>query len=171
EIAAREARIDVLRDGADDLHLGLTRGAGLLDPRQGLVRDGLPAKAEVLGHVADRRPFEAASGVVPPEPFTSRVIAPVEAAPRVVGQVDPADEGDSVVDDDELFVMAVHRALPRVQRAADARAACECVAKLPALCSIRVEERKWRAGPAEHADVDTLRKAPEELAEAGPIGP
>ena len=56
------------------------------------------------------------------------MIARVEAVAAERGQVDAADERDLAVDDHELLVVAVHRALVRVERAPDPRAAHELLA-------------------------------------------
>ena len=59
------------------------------------------------------------------------MIAAVEAIAAERGQVDPADERDLAVDDHELLVVAMHRALVGVERALHARAADELVAHAP----------------------------------------
>jgi hypothetical protein len=52
----------------------------------------------------------------------------VEAVACQRGEVETADIGDAVVDDNELLVVAVHRALARVELHVDARAPRELVA-------------------------------------------
>ena len=71
-----------------------------------------------------------------------------------VCQVDAADKGDLVVDHDEFLVMAVHRALVRVQRGLDARPAHELVAPLAHGGSARREHGHRSARPEEHANID-----------------
>ena len=46
-----------------------------------------------------------------------RMIGAIEAIAAELGQVDPADEGDLVIDHDDLLVMAVDRVLARIQSA------------------------------------------------------
>jgi hypothetical protein len=89
----------------------------------------------VLGDVRHDGPLEPYCRVVPAEAAAARVLARIEPVARQVGQVDPADERDLVVDDDELLVMAVERPLLRVERHRDARAIYElvpCPTNLPA---------------------------------------
>ena len=52
----------------------------------------------------------------------------VEAVAGEVGEVDAADERELVVDDHELLVVAVQRALVRVERARDGGASAKRVA-------------------------------------------
>jgi hypothetical protein len=73
-----------------------------------------------------------------------------------VGQIDPADKSDLVVDNDELLVVAVHRALLRVQRGLDTRPAHELIAPPAHRGPARREHRHRRAGPQQHANVDRL---------------
>jgi hypothetical protein len=56
--------------------------------------------------------------------------AVVEAIAGFRGQVDSADEGDAVVDHDRLLVVAVHRPLLRIERAANLCPAAEVLAHL-----------------------------------------
>src|SRR5205085_12160362 len=79
-----------------------------------------------------------------------RVVARVEAVAVVGGEVDAADEGDAVVDDDELLVVAVERPLAVVERTADPRPALERLAQLAGLGAGRMEERERRARPEAH---------------------
>ena len=89
----------------------------------------------------------------------------VVAITAEVRQVDAADEGDLVVDHDELLVVAVHRALVRVQRGLDARPAHELVAPLAHGGAARREHRHRRAGPQQHANVDRLGRLAQQLAQ------
>src|SRR5213075_966679 len=78
---------------------------------------------------------------------------------------DPAHERRLVVDYDELVVVAVERALSRVERHRDARAAGEFLARLPYLAAIRVEQRQRRARPGKNTHVDSLRRLGEQLSQ------
>jgi len=73
-----------------------------------------------------------------------------------VRQVDAADKGDLVVDHDELLVVAVHRALVRVQRGLDARPAHELVAPLAHGGPARREHGHRSPRPQQHANGDRL---------------
>ena len=65
----------------------------------------------------------------------------VEAVAGLVSEVDPPDEGQPVVDDDRLLVVAVHRTLVAVEFAADPRSAPQLVAHRAHLPARRPEER------------------------------
>ena len=129
----------------------------------------MPASVEVPRDVGDDRTLEPQRGVVPAEPFAARVVVRVQPVAGQGGQVDPAHERRLVVDDDELLVVAVERALSRVERHRDARAAGELLARLPHLAAIRVEERQRRARPGENAHVDSLRRLGEQLSQRRPF--
>ena len=62
---------------------------------------------------------------MPTEASARRVARSVETVAGEVGEVDATDECQLVVDDDELLVVTVHRALVRVQRADDLVAGAE----------------------------------------------
>ncbi len=98
---------------------------------------------------------------------SGRMTIPVAAVAAEQAQVDAADEGDAVVDDHELLVVAVERPLPRVERHRDPRASGELVACLTHLASVRVEHRQRRTRPGEHAHIDPLRR-PIDAAAADP---
>ena len=95
------------------------------------------------------------------------MLARVEAATREIGQVDPADEGDAVVDEHELLVVAVERPLLRVELNADAPAP-QPRGGLAHLRARRPEERQRRARPDEDAHVDV--EGGEQLGERRPAG-
>jgi hypothetical protein len=100
---------------------------------------------------------------VPAEPVAARVVVRIQPVAAQGGQVDPAHERRLVVDDDELLVVAVERALSRVERHRDARAAGELVTRLPHFAAIRMEQWQRRARPGEDAHVDSLRRLGEQL--------
>ena len=79
-----------------------------------------PASARGSARRRRRRPDrEGASRRRASRGGPGRVLGVVPAVARERGEVDPADERDLVVDDHELLVMAVHRALARVEHASD----------------------------------------------------
>ena len=163
EVPARERVVDPLRHRAHDLQLDLTgrrRSRGRREPLAGHL---LPAEPEVLCHVRDGRPLDANGRVVPAEPAACRMSAGVEAVARLRREVDPADEGDAVVDHDRLLVVAVHRTLACVEAALDAGLPGEGVAHLRDVLPRRAEERQGRAGPGQDADVDALGEVREQM--------
>ena len=68
-------------------------------------------------------------------------------------QVDPADEGDPVVDDDRLLVVAVQRPLVRVERALDR--ACRRRGGLASLRTVARDGRKSGSGAPAQASTRT----------------
>src|SRR5439155_1381969 len=102
-----------------------------------------------------------------PEELALEVHEPLGRAQRAQGA--PAHERRLVVDDDELLVVAVERALPRVERHGDAGAAGELVARLSHLAAGRVEQRQRSAGPGEDTYVDSLRRLGQELTQRRPV--
>ena len=116
------------------------------------------------GDVGHRGSLEPDARVVPPQHAARRMLARVEAAAREIGQVDPADEGDAVVHDHELLVMAVHGPLASVEPDVDPRPAREPGRQLLHLGSRRVEEGQRRARPDEQAHRDPVGELGEQLA-------
>jgi hypothetical protein len=124
----------------------------------------------VRGDVGDGRPRDAAGGVVPAQAAAHRMLAGVEAVAAQRRDVDAADERDLAVDYHELLVVAVHRALVRVQRAAHARAARQPLAHVAHGRTVGREHRKRRAAPQQHAHVDALGQLAEQVAQPARIG-
>ena len=81
----------------------------------------LPAPREVPGDVGYGGAAIRLAASCQPSAAAHRVLVAVEAIAAERGQVDPADEGDLVVDDHELLVVAVHRTLAHVELAANTR--------------------------------------------------
>ena len=112
-------RVDALGHCSHDLQLDVP---GRLDRPGGsafLAGDLPPAHAEVLCDVGDGRARDACARVVPADLAARGMAAAVEAIAGFRGQVDSAHESDPVVDHDRLLVVAVHRPLLRIERAAD----------------------------------------------------
>ena len=65
---------------------------------------------------------------MPAEFLTREMLRAVEAVAAQFGQIDSADEGDLVIDDDQLFVVAVNRVLASVELTANPGALAEPVA-------------------------------------------
>ena len=89
----------------------------------------------------------------------------IEPVAGEIGEIDAADERAIVVDDDELLVMAVHRALASVRRDEDARVTCEARQLGMDVASARVEERERRTRPGEHVHLDPLAELAQQLVE------
>lgn len=116
----------------------------------------MPTHVEVLSHIRDGGTLEASARVVPADARTKRMPVRVIAITRLRREVDPTDERHAVIYNDRLFVMAVHRALVRVECALDLRMSGEIVADFPHLTSRGTEERQRSAGPDQHTDIETL---------------
>src|SRR5690242_9930475 len=96
----------------------------------------------------------------------------IEAVAAELGQIDAAHEGELVVDDNELLVVAVNRVFTGIKVALDSRAGAECVADLPHGLPGWFEHRRWRARPEQKPDGASLRDLREEIAErTGVTGP
>jgi hypothetical protein len=158
--------VDPLGDGSHELGLDVARGGRHRDFRQGLALHLLPALSEVPRHVGHDRPPELRRRVVPRVAVADPVDRGVVAIAVQGGEVDAADEGHLVVDDHELLVVAVHRALLRVQCAADPSSAQELGARGPDVAAVRLEDRDGRALPQQDAHVSSLRDAGEQVAQA-----
>ena len=81
----------------------------------------------------------------------------------VEGEVDPADEGDAVVDDDRLLVVRVECADARVRLALDGRLGAELLAHQPDVRTRGPEEADGRTTPEENADIDARRHSARRL--------
>ncbi len=119
----------------------------------------------MLGDVGDDRAFEPNARVVPAHAPARPVVAVVESPAGERREVDAADEGDAVVDDHELLVVAVHRPLLRVEPGLDARSGDELVAHRTHLAAVGMEERDGCTGPREHPHRHALGGVGEERAE------
>ncbi len=117
----RHPIVDPFWDRTDDLQLLVAGGLRRHDGREHLADDLLPASAEVLCDVLDGRPFDPCARVVPTYGCARGMFRGVVAVAGLGGQVDAADEGDAVVDDDCLLVMAVQGPLLRIQCALHVR--------------------------------------------------
>ncbi len=84
------------------------------------------------------------------------MVAAVVAIAAERSQIDAADERDLAVDDHELLVVAVHRALVRVELAAYAGSAEELLAHGADIGATWREGRKRRPSPQQHANLDSL---------------
>ena len=102
---------------------------------------------------------------MPAQGATHRMFAGVKAVAAERGEVDPTDERDLAVDDDELLVVAVHRALVRVERALHPRATHQLLANVAHGCTRRLEHRERRARPQQNPDVDPLGEIAEQIAQ------
>jgi hypothetical protein len=92
------------------------------------------------------------------------VVGVVAVAPEA-GQVDPPDEGDPVVDDDELLVVAVGEALVPIEDAVDPRPPAELLPALADLGPGGLEHRQGSPGPDEDPDGHPLGELPEQPAD------
>jgi hypothetical protein len=117
----------------------------------------------VLGNISYRGALEAGAGIVPAHARASRMPIGVEAITRLRGEIDSADERHSIIDDNRLFVMAVHRPFLRIQCALDLRRHTQLLPNPPHLASGGTEERKGSAGPDQHADIDALGQVRQEI--------
>lgn len=111
----------MLRNRAHDLQLLTAGRLGRRGYRQALPGHLTPTLEEVGADVGDSGTAQAGGCVVPSEPPMHGMSALIEAISTEGGEIDAADEGDLVVDDDELLVMAVQRTLLGVQGAAHLR--------------------------------------------------
>jgi len=124
----------------------------------------VPAHAEVLGDIADRRAVDQRASVVPADGCSRWMLAAVVAVAGFRRGIEPADESDVIIDHDRLFVVAVQRSFLRVQGALDSRVSGELVAHLAYVASRWAKERQRRSGPGEYAHVHALGELGEEVA-------
>jgi hypothetical protein len=94
------------------------------------------------------------------------MIAAVKSIAAERCQVDTPNKRDLVVHDDELLVVAMHRALVEIKRALHARAADELLAHLAHGRTSRREDRQWRSPPQQHPDLDSLGQITEQIAQS-----
>ncbi len=162
EVALRQRVVDVVRNRPDELRAHVSGGLGVAHVEL-LAGDLSPAKGDMRRDVSDERALDAGSRVVPADTCAGGVHARIEPVAGERRQVDAADVGDAAVDHRELFVMAVHRPLFRVEGHANARSAHEPIALLAHAPSRRSEKRKRRACPRDHPHVDALGERSEQL--------
>ena len=124
-----------------------------------------PTHPKVLGHVRDDGPPSRTLRSCQPTCARATCWLESKRSPLSSGQVDPADEGEAIVDDDRLLVVAVQGTLVRVERAGDAGAVAQAVSHLPHHRSRRPEERQGGSRPGEHAHIDAGRELSEQVAQ------
>ena len=142
-------------DGADDLDIEITRVLDRADRGDRLASHLVPTHPEVLCDVGDGRSPDERGDVVPAEVPARDVRDAVEAIAAFSRQVDSADEGESVVDNDRLLVMAMQWTLPRVERPVDIGSCAAALPSTPNRSAGRPEERQWRTAPGKDANVDS----------------
>jgi hypothetical protein len=121
----------------------------------------------VRGDVAHDRPAQQRGRVVPADRLLLvRVLARVVAVARERREVDAADEGQLVVDDHELLVVAVHHPRARIQLAVDLRPADQPLARGLHARAPGLKDRDRGARPHDHAHGDALGGLGEQLADA-----
>jgi FkbM family methyltransferase len=91
--------------------------------------------------------------------------ARVEAIAGKQAEINPADEGDAVVDDHELLVVAVQWPLAGVERAAHAGSPTEDGPDFAHLAPGRPKHRQWRSSPGEYAHLDAFGQLREQIAQ------
>ena len=132
--------------------------------RQRLAGHGLPALSEMIRDVGDARPAQHTEGVMPADVVPRDVRRGVEAIAGIRRQVDAADERDLIVDDDELLVVTVQRALLRVGCELDLGAGRERMTNAVDVVPVRTEEGQWRSGPRQQPNRNLLGQAGQQLA-------
>ena len=163
EVAPRRCVVDTLGHGADDLELEVAGRRRRDDLRERLTRHFVPAHAEVLGDVGDGGAFDAARMRRASRRRSGRMVIGVVSVARLRGEVDAADERDAIVDDDRLLVVAVHRPFFGIEGALDLRVCDQPVSHRRYISPRGSEEGQRRAGPGEHAHVDSLGQLGEEV--------
>jgi hypothetical protein len=93
----------------------------------------------------------------------------IEAITGESRQIDSADERGFAIDEHELLVVAMQRALSSVESAADAGARRELAAHVASLASVWVKERQWGARPDKDAYVHPLRGLCEQVPQRRPF--
>ena len=104
---------------------------------------------------------------MPSQTAVHRMIAAVKTIAAERGQVDTPYERDLAVHDDELLVVAMHRALVEIKRALNARAPDELLAHAAHGRTSGREDRHRRSSPQQHPDLDSLGQVPEQIAQSG----
>ena len=93
------------------------------------------------------------------------VLGRVEPISRLAREVDPTDEGDAIVDDDRLLVVAVKWPLLRIETALDARSTSEIGLHRSHIASRRTEERKRRPRPRENSHIHAFSKPRQKISQ------
>jgi hypothetical protein len=125
----------------------------------------MPPHAEVLGDIADCGALDLRASVVPAyaQIWAVRMVVRVVAIAGFRGEINPAYEGDAIVDHDRLFVVAVERSFLRVEAALNFCVSDELVTDLPYVASRGTKERQRRSGPDEYAHVQALGELLEQV--------
>ena len=149
--------VDPLGHGPQDLHRDAAGDRlGRRDRGEALLGDLVPPRPEVLVDVGDRGAAQAvATSCQPSPPRTVWRASSKRSPPSEVRSIPPTKAiSPSTIDD--LLVVAVHRALVRVQRAPDLRPVRELVVHAAHEPAARGEDGQRRAGPQQDADGDAL---------------
>jgi hypothetical protein len=103
---------------------------------------------------------------VPSQPAVHQMIAAVKTIAAERGQVDTPHKRDLAVHDDELLVVAMHRALVEIKRALNACAPDELLAHASHGRTGRRKDRHRRSPPQQHPDLDSLGQVGEQIAQS-----
>ena len=110
------------------------------------------------GDVRHDGTLKQAGDVVPAELAACGVGIRVESVARLCREVDAAYEGEVVVDQHDLLVVAMQGSFLRVRDCLDLRARCERVESARDVLAIGAEERQRRSGPKQHTHRNPLRQ-------------
>jgi hypothetical protein len=102
----------------------------------------MPPLREVRRNVRYGRTAKNGRGIVPAELAAGMVRTRIEAIASLGGQVDAPNEGDAVVNHNDLLVVAMHGTLFRVGNGLDLRPGPEFVHHTSDVLAIGAEERQ-----------------------------
>src|SRR2546423_970347 len=105
---------------------------------------------------------------MPAESRAIRMLARVVAIAGVARQIDPAREGHALVHDDDFLVVAMQRALARVEPDLNAHSP-KPVPNFAHVAAGGAEERQRGPRPEEDADLDPLRQLTEQVEQDDPL--
>ena len=115
--------------------------------------------------VGDDRSAQFDHAIVPAEPASRRMRGVVVPVAGQCGHVDAADEGDLVVDHDDLLVVAVQGPLPGVEHTREPAVSTELVSRRLRHLPRRLEDGDRRSGPHQQPDGHPLGEPGQEVPE------
>jgi hypothetical protein len=124
---------------------------------------------EVVGDIPNNRALQLGRDVVPAEASPGMVACTVPAVSGQRRKVDAADEGDCVVDDHDLLVMAVHGSLAGIQDTLDLGAGRDLLADRADHLAGGLKHRHRWPRPQQHAHLDVFGERGQDVLQRGGV--
>ena len=118
----------------------------------------------MIGDITHDRAAQLGGDIVPTETSARLVLSTVPSISRQRGEVDAADEGDRVIDDHELLVMAVHGPLAGIQDTLNPAGGRQLLTDRADHLAGGLKRRQRGSRPQQHPHIDAFGQTSEDVA-------